>query len=165
MPIVTGVMKAFSTCVGEGPFTTEIHGELVDKIRETSFEYGALTGRPRRIGWFDSVASRYGAYVSGTTEIALTKLDSLSGLDTLKICTGYRLDSSITESFPIMPDLVKAEPVYIEMPGWGDDITGVRQFKELPKTAQNYVEKIQDLVDKPIRYVSVGPRREAMILR
>lgn len=165
MPIVTGVMKAFSTCVGEGPFTTEIHGELVNKIRETSFEYGALTGRPRRIGWFDAVASRYGAYVSGSTEIALTKLDSLSGLDTLKICTGYRIDSRITESFPITPDLVKAEPVYIEIPGWGDDITAVRQFRELPKTAQNYIEKIQDLVDKPIRYVSVGPHREAMILR
>ncbi len=165
IPIVTGVMKAFSTCIGEGPFATEIHGELGNKIRETSFEYGASTGRPRRIGWFDAVASRYGAYVSGSTEIALTKLDSLSGLDTLKICTGYRIDSRIVESFPTIPDLVKAEPVYIEMPGWRDNITAIRELGELPETTQNYIEKIEDLVERPIRYVSVGPHREALILR
>jgi adenylosuccinate synthase len=165
VPIVTGVMKAFSTCVGEGPFTTEIHGDLANQIRETSFEYGASTGRPRRIGWFDAVASKYGAFVSSSNEVALTKLDSLSGLDTLKICTGYQIGSRITDSFPIMPELVKAEPVYIEMPGWMDDITAVRQYGKLPKTAQDYIEKIQELVERPIKYVSVGPHREAMIVR
>lgn len=165
VPIVTGVMKAFSTCVGEGPFTTEIHGELANKIRETSFEYGAKTGRPRRIGWFDAVASRYGVDVSGATELALTKLDSLSGLDTLKICTKYQIGSRLVDTFPITPELVEAEPVYTEVPGWKKDITDVRHFNELPATARNYVDKIEQLVEKPIKFVSVGPHREAMIVK
>lgn len=165
VPIVTGVMKAFSTCVGEGPFTTEIHGELATKIRETSFEFGAKTGRPRRIGWFDAVASRYGAYVSGATEIAITKLDSLSGLSMLKICTGYHIGSRSIDNFPITPELVKAEPNYIEVPGWKEDITGIRQFAKLPRTARDYIVKIEQLVERPIKYISVGPHREAMIER
>ena len=165
LPEVTGVMKAFSTCVGEGPFTTEIHGELAAQIRETSFEYGALTGRPRRIGWFDAVASRYGAEVSGTTELALTKLDSLSGLETLKICTAYSVGSRTLDNFPITPELIQAEPVYTEMQGWQEDIREVRQFTQLPAPAQKYVERIERLVERPIKYVSVGPHREAMIVR
>jgi adenylosuccinate synthase len=165
LPEVTGVMKAFSTCVGEGPFTTEIHGELAAQIRETSFEYGALTGRPRRIGWFDAVASRYGAEVSGTTELALTKLDSLSGLETLKICTAYSVGSRTLDNFPITPELIQAEPVYTEMQGWQEDIREVRQFTQLPTPAQKYVERIERLVERPIKYVSVGPHREAMIVR
>jgi adenylosuccinate synthase len=165
MPVVTGVMKAFSTCVGEGPFTTEIHGELAHQIRETSFEYGALTGRPRRIGWFDAVASRYGTDVSGATEIALTKLDSLSGLDTLKICTAYRIGNRTVDYFPITPELVQAESVYVEVPGWKEEIRNVRKYSQLPGTAQKYVETIEKLVEKPVKYVSVGPHREAMILR
>lgn len=163
--MVTGIMKAFSTCVGEGPFTTEIHGELASQIRETSFEYGASTGRPRRIGWFDAVASRYGADVSGATEIALTKLDSLSGLDPLRVCTAYRIGARTTASFPIVPELVKAEPVYFEMPGWKEDITGVRRFDQLPETAREYVKRIEELVERPVKYVSVGPSREAMVLK
>ena len=165
VPEVTGVMKAFSTCVGEGPFTTEIHGELAHQIRETSVEYGALTGRPRRIGWFDAVASRYGTEVSGATEIALTKLDSLSGLDTLKICTSYRIGSRTLDSFPITPELIQAEPVYTEVPGWQENIRNVRQFTQLPAAAQKYVERIERLVERPIKFVSVGPHREAMIER
>jgi adenylosuccinate synthase len=165
VPVVTGVMKAFSTCVGEGPFTTEIHGELANQIRETSFEFGALTGRPRRIGWFDAVASRYGTDVSGATELALTKLDSLSGLNTLKICTAYRIGSRTIDNFPITPELVKAEPIYREVPGWKEDITGIRRFIELPRAARDYVERIEQLVEKPVKYVSVGPHREAMIVR
>jgi adenylosuccinate synthase len=165
VPIVTGVMKAFSTCVGEGPFTTEIHGELANQIRETSFEYGAKTGRPRRIGWFDAVASRYGTDVSGSTEIALTKLDSLSGMDTLKICTEYRIGSRTINYFPIVAELVQAEPNYDEVPGWKEDITGVREFHKLPKAARDYVEKIEQLVQRPIKYVSVGPKREAIIIK
>jgi adenylosuccinate synthase len=165
MPVVTGVMKAFSTCVGEGPFTTEIHGELANRIRETSFEYGALTGRPRRIGWFDAVASRYGTDVSGATEIALTKLDSLSGLDKLKICTSYRIGDRTLDNFPITPELVQAEPVYTEMQGWQEDIREVRKYSQLPAAAQKYIERIERLVEKPIKYVSVGPHREALIMR
>jgi adenylosuccinate synthase len=165
VPVVTGVMKAFSTCVGEGPFTTEIHGELANQIRETSFEYGALTGRPRRIGWFDAEASRYGAEVSGATELALTKLDSLSGMDTLKICTGYRIGSRQLDNFPITPELLRAEPVYTEAPGWQEDIRDVRQFTQLPAAAQKYVERIERLVERSIKYISVGPHREAMIVR
>jgi adenylosuccinate synthase len=157
--------KAFSTCVGEGPFTTEIHGELANQIRETSFEFGAQTGRPRRIGWFDAVASRYAADVSGATEIAITKLDSLSGLDTLKISTAYHIGSRTINTFPITPELVKAEPVYKEVPGWKEDITGVRQFTKLPAAARDYVERIEQLVERSIRYISVGPHREAMIVK
>ena len=165
LPVVTGVMKAFSTCVGEGPFTTEIHGELANQIRETSFEYGALTGRPRRIGWFDAVASRYGTYVSGATELALTKLDSLSGLDTLKICTSYRIGIRTLDNFPITPELLQAEPVYIDVTGWKEDIREVREFVKLPDAARDYVERIEKLVERPIKYVSVGPNRGAMIVR
>jgi adenylosuccinate synthase len=165
VPVVTGVMKAFSTCVGEGPFTTEIHGELADRIRETSFEFGALTGRPRRIGWFDAVASKYGSYISGATELTLTKLDSLSGVDSLKICTTYRIDTHIVDDFPITPELIRATPVYTEIGGWKEDIREVRRFAQLPGAAQKYVETIEKLVERPIKYVSVGPHRDAMIVR
>ncbi len=164
-PVVTGVMKAFSTCVGEGPFVTEILGELAAQIRETAFEFGALTGRPRRIGHFDAVASRYGALVSGATEIALTKLDSLSGLATLKICTSYALGNRQTTDFPLVPELIKAWPVYLEMPGWRADIRGVRSYSKLPAAARAYVEKLEQLVQRPIAWVSVGPGREEVIVR
>jgi adenylosuccinate synthase len=163
--LVTGVMKAFSTCVGEGPFVTEIHDELATRIRETSFEYGASTGRPRRIGWFDAVASKYGTYVSGAAEIALTKLDSLTGLSPLRICTAYKIGSRIIDHFPVMPELSIAEPVYIEMPGWPEDITGIRNFNELPKKAVEYINRIEKLVECPVKYVSVGPSRNALIVR
>ncbi|MFC1946738.1 adenylosuccinate synthase [Chloroflexota bacterium] len=164
-PEVTGVMKAFSTCVGEGPFTTEMKDELADSIREASYEYGVKTGRPRRIGWFDCVASKYGIEVNGVSELALTKLDSLSGLPKLKICTRYRIGSRATDDFPIMPELMQAEPEYIELPGWDEDITEVRRFDDLPLAARSYVEKIEELVDRDINYISVGPHREAMIIR
>ena len=164
-PVVTGVMKAFSTCVGEGPFVTEIHGDLAGRIRETSFEYGASTGRPRRIGYFDAVASRYGVEVSGATELALTKLDSVSGLSPLKICTQYRIGERMTDRFPIMPGLGQAEPVYIEVLSWGEDITAVRRFSDLPEAAQAYVKTIEQLVQCRIAYISVGPHRDAMIVR
>jgi adenylosuccinate synthase len=159
------VLKAFSTCVGEGPFVTEIHGDLAGQIRETSFEYGALTGRPRRIGYFDAVASRYGVEVSGATELTLTKLDSVSGLSPLRICTQYRIGARRIDNFPITPELVQAEPVYIEVPGWNEDITGVRHFSDLPEAAQAYVDTIEELVQRRIAYISVGPHREAMIVR
>lgn len=165
MPEVTGVMKAFSTCVGEGPFITEIHDELASQIREVSFEYGAATGRPRTIGWFDAVASRYGIEVSGATELALTKLDSLTGFGSLKLCTSYRTGPRKIDYFPIMPELLQAEPEYIEVPGWTEDITGVREYEKLPAAARRYVETIEKLVGMDIRYISVGPHRKAMIVR
>jgi adenylosuccinate synthase len=164
-PVVTGVMKAFATCVGEGPFVTEIQGDLASQIRETSFEYGASTGRPRRIGHFDAVASRYGVEVNCAGEIALTKLDSLTGLESLKICTHYRTGSATSERFPITAGLINAEPVYLEMPGWNEDIRNVRVYSNLPSAARAYVEKIEQLVRCRIAYISVGPEREALIVR
>lgn len=162
---VVGVMKAFSTCVGAGPFVTEISGEDADNLRETAFEYGASTGRPRRIGHFDAVASRYGAKVQGVDDIAITKLDSLSGRDKLYICTAYEADGRTYENFPLNPILDKAKPVYIEMPGWTEDINKCRKFEELPKTAQDYVNKIEELLGYKIKYISVGPERESLIVK
>ena len=164
-PVITGIMKAFSTCVGEGPFVTEIKDQFADKLREIAFEYGASTGRPRRIGHFDALASRYGADVNGATELALTKLDNLSGLGPLKICTHYKAGNRMLDSFPILAELVKAEPVYIEMPGWEEDITQVREYSRLPQNARNYIEKIEELVGCHIAYVSVGANRKALIVR
>ncbi len=164
-PDIIGVMKSFSTCIGEGPFVTEIKDSLANKIRETSFEYGAATGRPRRIGWFDAVASRYGAYVSGAYEIALTKLDSLTGINPLKICIAYMVNNKQVFEFPVMPELAMAVPVYIEMPGWEEDISGVRSFDKLPENARNYVLRLESLVGLPVKYISVGPSRDAIIIR
>jgi adenylosuccinate synthase len=158
-------MKAFSTCIGEGPLVTEIDEELASQIRETSFEYGAATGRPRRIGWFDTVASRYGAYVSGAHEIALTKLDSLTGINPMKICTEYMIKDRKTGDFPVMPELEMATPIYSEMPGWEEDISSVRSFDGLPKNARNYVLYLEKLVGLPVKYISVGPSRDAIIIR
>jgi len=160
---VIGVMKAFSTCVGAGPFVTEITGKVSDELRETAFEYGAATGRPRRIGHFDAVAAAYGAYVQGTDFIALTKLDCLSGQEKLLICTEYKTKEGRTKTFPINAVLDEAEPVYIEMPGWTEDITGCRDFNNLPQAAKDYVLKIEELIGFPLKYISVGPERESLI--
>ncbi len=178
---VLGVMKAFATCVGEGPFVTEIQeANVAQELREVAEEYGAATGRPRRIGHFDALASRYGAYVQGATEIALTKLDSLSGRQTLLICTHYEVDDqssggtsfsasnvvsrTITE-FPINAVLERCRPVYKEMEGWQENISHIRTFSELPEAAQAYVLEIERLIDRPIRYVSVGAARDCLIDR
>ncbi|GGN85440.1 adenylosuccinate synthetase [Actinoplanes lobatus] len=160
---VTGVLKAFSTCVGEGPFVTEEYGAWADELRAASGEYGVNTGRPRRIGHFDAVASRYGAQVQGATQLAVTKLDSLSGLPELRICVGYDVDGVVTDRFPMTHLLERATPVYESMPGWDADITGVRHFADLPDTAAAYVRRIEELVGTPIRYVSVGPERHQLI--
>lgn len=162
---VLGVMKAFSTCVGAGPFVTELQGEVADNMRETAQEFGATTGRPRRIGHFDAVASHYGAMVQGATELALTKLDSLSGQKTLKICTHYNVDGKKMTRFPLNHMLDKATPVYEEMAGWDEDITHCRNFNDLPQAAQAYVLRIETLVGVPVKYVSVGPARESLIVR
>ena len=160
-----GVVKAFSTCVGAGPFVTEIHGEFADSLRESANEYGAATGRPRRIGHFDALASAYGVRAQGATELALTKLDCLTGLDPLRICTHYELDGKRLDGFPILPLLERAKPVYVDHPGWRERIEGVREFGDLPEATRSYVLEIERLLECPIRHVSVGAEREAMIVR
>ena len=162
---ITGVTKAYSTCVGEGPFVTEIFNDLASSIRERGKEYGATTGRPRRIGYFDSVATRYGAMLQGTTEMALTCLDVLDVYDELKICTSYEINGKITSVFPLNCTLEKAVPVYETVKGWNTDITKVRIFNDLPVEAKKYVEKIEYYTGIKIKYISVGPQRDALILR
>lgn len=162
---IIGVMKSFSTCVGAGPFVTEMPEDLAGRMREIALEYGASTGRPRRIGHFDAVAARYGARVQGVDEIAMTKLDSLSGQDSLLICTHYEIDGIRTSDFPVSAALDSARPVYEEMKGWQDEISDVREFDKLPAEARKYVLRIEELLGYPVKYVSVGPERESLILR
>ena len=162
---VIGVMKAYSTCVGSGPFTTEMQESEAKDLRETAFEYGASTGRPRRIGHFDAVATRYGAMIQGTNEIAITKVDSLSGQKKLLICNEYEINGKSVTDFPLTPALEIANPKYIEMEGWSEDISKCRNFNELPAAAINYINKIEELIGYRIRYVSVGPERESLILK
>ncbi len=162
---VIGSMKAFSTCVGAGPFVTELFDERASRLRESAQEYGAATGRPRRIGHFDALASRYGVMLQAATEIVLTKLDSLSGFGPLHICTHYQVDGKPLHSFPINPLLEQAKPVLQEMKGWDEDITSVRDFDKLPQAARDYVLEIERMIACPIRYVSVGPERQQMIVR
>lgn len=162
---VIGVMKSFSTCVGAGPFVTEMPESEAGRMREVAFEYGASTGRPRRIGHFDAVATRYGARIQGTDEIAMTKLDSLSGMKELFICNEYEIEGKSYSDFPIPAVLQNASPRYIEMKGWDDDISKVRDFDKLPDNARKYVLKIEELVGYPVKYVSVGPERESLIVR
>ncbi|MDP9164565.1 MAG: adenylosuccinate synthase [Actinomycetota bacterium] len=162
---VMGVMKAFSTSIGEGPFVTEMRGEIADALRETADEYGAATGRPRRIGHFDAVASAYGVQVQGATELALTKLDSLSNQTELKICTAYSYDGEQHRTFPLNGDLERAAPVYEVHEGWSEDIQGVRDFTDLPAAAIKYVLAIEQLVGCYIRFISVGPERTQLIDR
>jgi adenylosuccinate synthase len=160
---VIGVMKSFSTCVGSGPFVTEMPEDEAGELREIAYEYGAATGRPRRIGHFDAVAARYGAMVQGTDEIAITKVDSLSGMKKLFICTGYIIEGRVTHDFPLTPLLEIAKPEYIEMEGWSEDISKCRKFDELPQAAKNYLNKIEELLGYKIKYISVGPERDSLI--
>lgn len=162
---VMAVVKAFSTCVGEGPFVTRMNDAEANALREIAEEYGAATGRPRTIGHFDAVATRYGVKVQGASEVALTKLDSLSGLKTLKICTHYDFRGERIDRFPINAVLDEATAVYEDMPGWDEDITGVRTFEGLPQAARDYVLEIERQIQCRIRYVSVGPERESLIDR
>ncbi len=162
---VIGVMKAYSTCVGSGPFTTEMQESEAKDLRETAFEYGASTGRPRRIGHFDAVATRYGAMIQGTNEIAITKVDSLSGQKKLLICNEYEINGKSVTDFPLTPALEIANPKYIEMDGWSEDISKCRNFNDLPAAAKNYINKIEELIGYRIKYVSVGPERESLILK
>lgn len=162
---VIGVVKAYSTCVGEGPFVCEMFGEEAEKLRKEGFEYGAKTGRPRRVGPIDIVATRYGVEVQAATEIALTKLDVLSYMDKIPVCTRYISGGKETDRFPFPSALNSAEPVIEYMDGWQCDISGVRNWDELPKQAKDYVEYIEKEIGCPITYVSVGPERDSIIIR
>ena len=162
---VIGIMKAYSTCVGEGPFTCELFEEEADRLREAGGEYGAATGRPRRVGGFDVVASRYGTLMQGATEIALTKLDVLSYLDKIPVCTQYEVGGALIDNFPNGSMLAEAKPHYEYVEGWHCDISGCRSFDELPKAARAYVEMIEKAVGCPIKYVSVGADRDEYIER
>jgi len=160
---VVGIMKAYSSCVGEGPFVCEFFGEEAEALRKAGDEYGATTGRPRRVGGFDVVASRYGVKMQGATEIAVTKLDVLSGMEKIPVCVAYELDGKIIKEFPLEPVLEKAKPVYEYMEGFSGDISGCRTFEELPKAAQDYVKFLEDAVGCKIGWVSVGAGREEYI--
>lgn len=162
---VVGVVKAYTTRVGKGPFPTELTDSTGDYIREKGGEYGTTTGRPRRCGWLDAVVLRYAVRVSGLTHFAVTKLDTLGGLDSVRICTGYRYNGEILTEFPAsMKVLGGVEPVYEELEGWGD-ISGVTDYDKLPQSAKNYIERIRQLTGVSISMISSGPKRsECMVL-
>ena len=162
---IIGVVKAYSTCVGEGPFTCEMFGEEAEKLREAGHEYGAKTGRPRRVGPVDLVATRYGVQVQGATEIALTKLDVLSYLDEIPVCAHYELNGELTDKFPFPAALDDCKPVIETVKGWKKDISGVRTWEDLPEEAKAYVQMIEKAIRCPIKWVSVGPERDSIIMR
>lgn len=165
---VIAVAKAYSSCVGAGPFVTEIEGPEGDELRNRggdAGEFGATTGRPRRMGWFDAVATRYGCRVQGATEVALTLLDVLGYREEIPICTAYEVDGEKITDFPVNARLEKARPIYESLPGWNTDISEVREYAALPAETRAYVERIEGLIQVPIRWLSVGPRRDAIIRR
>ena len=160
---VVGIMKAYSSCVGEGPFTCELFGEEGEALRSAGGEYGAATGRPRRVGGFDVVASSYGVKIQGADEIALTKLDILSYMDKIPVCVAYDIDGERTTVFPSGEALAKAKPVYEYLDGWKCDISKCRTMEDLPKAAVDYVRYIEKATNCKIKYVSVGAERESYI--
>lgn len=162
---VVGICKAYSTRVGAGPFPTELTDEVGDQIRETGHEYGTVTGRPRRVGWFDSVAMRHARRVSGISCLSLNLLDVLTGLKTVKICTSYKLDGKQIDYYPAsLKELERCEPVYEELPGWDEDITGAKKFEDLPINVQNYLKRVSELSESPLATVSVGADRIQTII-
>jgi adenylosuccinate synthase len=165
---VVAVTKAYSSCVGAGPFVTELQGEEAEELRKrggSAGEYGATTGRPRRVGWFDCVATCYGCRVQGATEAAITNLDVLAYKEAIPVCTAYTIGGTATTTFPVSRLLDKAQPVYAELAGWKSDISGVRRFQDLPAQARDYVLFIEKHIRTRITWVSVGPRREQIIKR
>ena len=162
------VTKAYSSAVGAGEFVSELFGDEAEELRRRggdAGEYGATTGRPRRVGWYDAVASRYGVSVQGATDVALTCLDVMGYLDEIKVCTGYEIDGKITTDFPVTPELKKAKPVYTTLPGWKCDLRGTTKWEDLPKAAQDYVLFIEQQIGAPITIVSTGPKRHEVIYR
>ena len=162
---IVGVVKAYSSCVGEGPFTCEMFGEEAQQLRDAGFEYGAKTGRPRRVGPIDLVATRYGVRCQGATCIALTKMDVMGYMDKIPVCAHYELDGKVTDEFPFPCVLPNAKPVMEYLPGWKCDISAARTWEELPQEARDYVEYIEKNVGCHIGYVSVGPERDSIIVR
>ena len=163
---VVGIVKAYTTRVGEGPFVTELDNEVGEEIRVKGREFGTVTGRARRCGWFDAVIVRYAARVNGLTSISLMLLDVLTGFDKIQVCTAYKMGDKIIKDFPAsLEDLAKCEPVYEELEGWTEDITSVERFEDLPENAKKYVAKIEELVGVSVDMVSVGPNRAQTIVR
>ncbi|HEY3394341.1 MAG TPA: adenylosuccinate synthase [Lacipirellulaceae bacterium] len=162
---IIGVVKAYSTRVGGGPFPTELDNEIGQRMRDRGNEYGTVTRRPRRCGWLDAVAVRYTSRLSGVTSISVMLLDVLSGFDELRICTAYKIDGRQTTQYPShVDDLRRAEPVYETLPGWREEITACRAFDKLPRNAQAYLRRVSELVGQPIEMISVGPERDQTIL-
>jgi adenylosuccinate synthase len=162
---IIGVFKAYTTRVGGGPMPTELTDKIGEFIRERANEYGATTGRPRRCGWFDAVAGRYSTQINGFTGIALTRLDVLDVLDSVKICTGYELNGKVINDFPSDINILgKCKPVYEELPGWQVPITDIRQYKQLPSRARQYISRLEELLSCPVSIVSVGANREQSII-
>ncbi|WP_066714340.1 adenylosuccinate synthase [Clostridium sp. Marseille-P299] len=163
---VVTVVKAYSSAVGAGEFVSEIFGEEADELRRRGGdggEFGATTGRPRRMGWFDAVASRYGCRMQGATEVALTVLDVLGYLDEIPVCVGYDIDGEVTKDFPTTVQLAKAKPVYVTLPGWKSDIRGITKYEDLPENCRKYIEFIEKELEVPITMVSNGPGRDEII--
>ncbi|WP_295729076.1 adenylosuccinate synthase [uncultured Limosilactobacillus sp.] len=162
---VVGICKAYTTRVGEGPFPTELTDEIGDHIRETGHEYGVVTGRPRRVGWFDAVALRHAHRVDGLDYLSLNLLDVLSGLKTIKIARAYELDGQEINYYPAsLAELDRCKPIYDELPGWDEDITHVTKFEDLPENAKQYLKRIEELTATPLATVSVGPDREQTMI-
>jgi adenylosuccinate synthase len=163
---VIGIVKAYTTRVGSGPFPTELHDESGEWLRSKGFEFGTTTGRPRRTGWYDAPIARYSARINGVTDFVMTKLDVLTGLDVIPVCVAYDVDGVRVEEVPVsQSDFHHAVPIYQEFPGWSEDITGVRRFEDLPQTAQDYVLAIEAMSGSRISAIGVGPDREAIIVR
>ncbi len=163
---VVGVAKAYTTRVGEGPFPTELLDQTGEILREHGHEFGTTTGRARRCGWFDAVIVRYAARVNGLTDLAITKLDVLTGLEKIRIGVGYRAGNEVIYEFPQSQKIFRDSlPVYEEMPGWNEDITGIRHFEDLPTAAQNFIQRVEQLTEVPVTLVAVGPGREQTIVR
>ncbi|MCM3629651.1 adenylosuccinate synthase [Paenibacillus glycanilyticus] len=165
---VIAVTKAYSSCVGAGPFVTELHGEKAEELRKRggdAGEYGVTTGRPRRVGWFDAVATRYGCRLQGATSVVLTNLDVLGYLEEIPVCVGYETTGGIIDNFPITSKLEGAKPVYQRMPGWKCEISDAKRYDELPDAAKQYIEWMESEIGVPIETISVGPRRDQVIKR
>ncbi len=162
---IMGIVKAYSTCVGEGPFVSEMFGQEADDLREAGAEYGAKTGRPRRVGAFDVVATAYGIEVQAATDIAITKLDILSSMKKIPVCTAYEINGETVTRFPFPTALSSAKPVISYLDGWCCDISGVRTWKDLPEKAKEYIRFIEKSVSCPVSYISVGPERESFLIK
>jgi adenylosuccinate synthase len=163
---IIGVAKAYTTRVGSGPFPTELKEEIGTRLRERGAEFGTTTGRPRRCGWFDAVAARYAVQVSGADSVALTKLDVLTGESRIRVCTSYEVDGKLVQRFPAdAAQVERAVPVYETLAGWREPLDDIRDFEQLPRPARTYVQRIEQLLGTPIRYLGVGKTRDALIHR